>query len=109
MALLLLTAPYMNDSIPPGMVILAFALLSIFSWYRFGRSLPRLQPISHLIGTSLIGKSPLILVTLILYSTYLIKGSERCPGAVILLMILGAIGTIIGLIILFFGYRSDWS
>ena len=106
MGLNFVTASYTGFSIPPGLVILCFICLAVFAWYRFGRSVPRNQSLRSLLATSLLGKAPLILGTLILYLLYLVKGPENCSGAHILLMYLGSMGTIFGFTVLFIGYRG---
>ena len=75
-------------SIPPGIVVLLFGILSLYLWSYLGMSFPSSFSPAAVVKSSLIGLSPIALVTAAEY-TFLLVDPEGCVGAHLMLLGLG--------------------
>ena len=81
-------------NIPPWIVILAFGVVALCLWVFLGMSFPSSFSIATAMKSTIIGLSPIALVTAAEY-TFLIVDPEGCVGAHILLLILGSLSLVL--------------
>jgi hypothetical protein len=80
-------------SFPPGIVVLLFGLLSLYLWFYLGMSFPSSFSAAAVVKSSLIGLSPITLVTGAEYA-FLLVDPEGCVGTHLMLLGLGTVSLV---------------
>ena len=80
--------------IPPFVVILAFAMASLFLWVYLGKSFPQSFSVLAICQSLVIGISPIALATAAEY-TFRAVDPEGCVGAHLLILFLGSVALIV--------------
>lgn len=91
-ALILLLAQ-IGVNIPPGIVIVVFGLGATYLWLYIGMNLPLSFSLVETIRSTLIGASPVVVVTAAEYA-FLLVDPEGCVGAHILILMLGSLSLV---------------